>query len=129
MNDKLAKFAGQNVRPKPAGGLSPALVSITKQNLKGSYYYMRVSLHKRTTRRLGWKTGDYIRVAITNNGDISLSRDNQNQRGRLLRKTAAARTKILFRVTYEFFDALPVGDGINVEIDDDQIIFGLESND
>ncbi len=130
MNDKLARFAGINVmrgRGSTGRGSCPsdALVSVTKSDEKKGRRIVRISLHNRAVEQLTWQLGDRISMNVTEGGAIVLDRDNQH--GRLLCKATgkAGRKYVRFVVVPEFYEVIPVGEGLEVEIDNGRMAFCL----
>ena len=130
MNSKLAEFAGKMiVAPRcgngRGGAVSDALVSVTKCDEKQNRCVVRVSLHVRAVKQLGWQEGDHICMNVTPSGAIVLARNNTT--GRKLAKATgcAGRMYIRFAVVPEFYQAIPVGAGREVEIADGAIAFVL----
>lgn len=129
MNDKLAQFAGRSIEPKNrsggGGAIKRALVSLTKNCRDNNALYVRMSLHHRAIEQLRWQVGDRVRMDITDDGDIVLSRDNSY--GSTLSKSNGSkrtnRIHVSFRVVPEFYNAISTGTGRNVEIDAGRIAF------
>lgn len=129
MNDKLSRFAGRNVTPatsvRRGGTPSDALVSVSKSDEKKGRSIVRVSLHKRAVEKLAWQIGDRIRLDVTSEGALVMSRDNL--KGRLLCKATGrqGRTYVRYAVIPEFYEALPAGVGTECEIDNGRLAFCL----
>lgn len=130
MNDKLAAFAGKQIISSVSGwrkgGVARAeLVGVTKNDEKKEAWSVRISLHSRAVQMLGWQTGDRIRIDVGQSGCLVLSRDNNVGRKLCMSTGKAKRRYVRFRVTKEFYDALPVGIGTNIEIDHGCISFDV----
>jgi len=129
MNEKLAKFARQNVVPGNSRGrgryTSNALVSVGKTDESKGRHVIRFSLHKRAVDQLAWQVGDLISLNITDEGAIVLQRDNEH--GMTLCKATGkkGRKYVRFSVIPEFFAVVPNGDGNEVEISNGRIAFCL----
>jgi hypothetical protein len=103
-------------------------VSVSKTDENKGRRIVRVSLHKRAVDKLNWQDGDQIRLDVTPEGAIVLSRDNQHGKSLCKASGRSGRKYIRYAVIPEFYDVLPVGTGREVEIDGGRIAFCLKEN-
>jgi hypothetical protein len=129
MNNKLAEFAGKRIvttRGNNGHGVpSDTLVSVTKSDEKKNRTIVRVSLHARAVKQLGWQDGDRVCINVTDSGAIVLARNNTMGRQLVKATGCAGRRYLRFAVVPEFYQAIPVGAGREVEIADGAIAFVL----
>ena len=136
MNSKLAMFAGMTVVRKRIGGSgkgpSDSLVLVTKRRDSETVRTVRISIHPRAIRKLGWITGDYVQFHILASGAVVLTRASGESEGRKLccqvgksSSSANVRQYLRYAVIDELFDAIEPGAGRNVEISEGSLAFEI----